>query len=80
MKKSDPAAHHCRPLRDQNRQCRPLIDMMEKTALQARNLARAAKVVDEMVADKYCGIILTLAGLIPAGQKCMIQRGQTGQP
>ena len=60
----------------------PMIDMMEKTrrpALQARNLARAAKIVDEMVADKYCGIILTLAGLIPAGQKRMLQRVQTGQ-
>jgi len=51
----------------------PLIDMMEKTAFQARNLARAAKIVDEMVADKECGIILTLAGsLISAGQKGII--------
>src|SRR4051812_35580276 len=40
----------------------PMIDMMEKTAFQARNLARAAKIVDEMVADHDCGIILTLAG------------------
>jgi deoxyhypusine synthase len=51
----------------------PMIDMMEKTAFQARNLARAAKIVDEMVADKDCGIILTLAGsLISAGQKGII--------
>ena len=51
----------------------PMIDMMEKTAFQARNLARAAKIVDEMVADKECGIILTLAGsLISAGQKGII--------
>ena len=48
----------------------PMVDMMEKTAFQARNLARAAKIVDEMVADKDCGIILTLAGsLISAGLK-----------
>lgn len=48
----------------------PVIEMMEKTAFQARNLARAAKIVDEMVCDKDCGIILTLAGsLISAGQK-----------
>ena len=51
----------------------PMVDMMEKTAFQARNLARAAKIVDEMVADKDCGIILTLAGsLISAGQKGII--------
>ena len=51
----------------------PMIEMMEKTAFQARNLARGAKIVDEMVADKKCGIILTLAGsLISAGQKQII--------
>src|SRR3954464_6691038 len=51
----------------------PMVDMMEKTAFQARNLARAAKIVDEMVADQDCGIILTLAGsLISAGQKGII--------
>lgn len=51
----------------------PMIEMMEKTAFQARNLARAAKIVDEMIADKDCGIILTLAGsLISAGQKSII--------
>lgn len=51
----------------------PMIDMMEKTAFQARNLARAAKIVDEMVSDKDCGVILTLAGsLISAGQKGII--------
>jgi deoxyhypusine synthase len=48
----------------------PVIEMMEQTAFQARNLARAATLVDEMIADKDCGIILTLAGsLISAGQK-----------
>ncbi len=51
----------------------PVIEMMEKTAFQARNLARAAEIVDEMVADKNCGIILTLAGsLISAGQKNVV--------
>lgn len=49
----------------------PLIEMMGKTAFQARNLARAAMIVNEMVADPDCGgIILTLAGsLVSAGQK-----------
>ncbi len=51
----------------------PMIEMMEKTAFQARNLARAARIVDEMVCDRECGIILTLAGsLISAGQKHII--------
>ena len=51
----------------------PMIEMMEKTAFQARNLARAAKILDEMVADTSCGIVLTLAGsLISAGQKAVI--------
>lgn len=51
----------------------PMIEMMEKTAFQARNLARAAHIVDEMIADKKCTIILTLAGsLISAGQKDVI--------
>jgi len=51
----------------------PIIEMMEKTAFQARNLARAAKIFDEMIADKQCGIVLTLAGsLISAGQKNVI--------
>ena len=50
-----------------------MIDMMERTAFQARNLARAAKYLDTMVADTECGIILTLAGsLISAGQKGVI--------
>jgi deoxyhypusine synthase len=48
----------------------PLIEMMERTAFQARNLARAAKIADAMVADADGSVILTLAGsLISAGQK-----------
>jgi deoxyhypusine synthase len=51
----------------------PLVDQMGKTAFQARNLARAARIYDEMIADKDCGIILTLAGsLISAGQKLIV--------
>lgn len=51
----------------------PVIEMMERTAFQARNLARAARIFDTMVADSDCGIILTLAGsLISAGQKQVI--------
>ncbi len=51
----------------------PLIEMMAKTAFQARNLARAAHIADAMVADPDAAVILTLAGsLISAGQKQII--------
>ncbi|QBD79596.1 deoxyhypusine synthase [Ktedonosporobacter rubrisoli] len=51
----------------------PLIEMMGKTAFQARNLARAAQIADAMVADPKATVILTLAGsLISAGQKAAI--------
>jgi deoxyhypusine synthase len=51
----------------------PLIEMMDKTAFQARNLARAAHIADAMVADPDATIILTLAGsLVSAGQKGVI--------
>lgn len=51
----------------------PLIEMMGRTAFQARNLAKAAEYADKMVADPEASIILTLAGsLISAGQKGVI--------
>jgi deoxyhypusine synthase len=51
----------------------PLIEMMERTAFQARNLARAARIADAMVADPQATVILTLAGsLVSAGQKAII--------
>jgi deoxyhypusine synthase len=51
----------------------PLLDMMGKTAFQARNLARAATIADAMVADPKATVILTLAGsLISAGQKQIV--------
>lgn len=51
----------------------PLITSMSKMAFQARNLARAAMIYDEMVADPNCTIILTLAGsLFSAGLKRVV--------
>lgn len=51
----------------------PLVDQMADTAFQARNLARAAEIVDLMQKDKECAVILTLAGsLISAGLKQVI--------
>ncbi len=50
-----------------------LIESMEGTAFQAKNLSRAAKIYDQMISDKNCGIILCLAGsLISAGLKKVI--------
>jgi deoxyhypusine synthase len=51
----------------------PLVDAMAKTAFQARNLSRAAGIYCQMLEDKDCAIILTLAGsLISAGMKQII--------
>ncbi len=51
----------------------PLVEAMGKTAFSARNLSRAATILDKMVADKDAGVILTLAGsIVSAGQKLVI--------
>ncbi len=51
----------------------PLVDQMSDTAFQARNLARAASILDLMQQDRECAVILTLAGsLISAGLKQVI--------
>lgn len=51
----------------------PLIEQYEKMAFQARNLARAAKIYDKMLADKDCAVILCLAGsLFSAGLKKVV--------
>jgi len=54
---------------------RPIIDAYAKTAFQARNLATASDILNRMVADESCGVILTLAGsLISAGmKKCIVE-------
>jgi len=50
-----------------------LIDQMQDTAFQARNLARAAKIFERMLTDQNCGVILCLAGsLVSAGLKQVI--------
>ncbi len=51
----------------------PLVDAMGSMAFQARNLNRASKIYDMMLADKDCAVILCLAGsLISAGLKKII--------
>ena len=41
---------------------RPLVDAMANMAFQARNLGRAAKIYDMMLADKDCSVIVCMAG------------------
>ena len=54
---------------------RPIIDAWAKTAFQARNAARAARIYNMMLADTGCVVILTLAGsLVSAGMKKAICR------
>ncbi len=54
---------------------RPIVRAYGKTAFQARNLANACDIVDRMLADSKCAVILVLAGsLISAGQKKAILR------
>ncbi len=52
---------------------RPLVDAMADMAFSARDLGRAARIVDHMMADGECASILCLAGsLISAGLKHVI--------
>ncbi len=41
---------------------RPLVDAMADMAFQARNLGRAARIFDAMLADKECSVIACMAG------------------
>ncbi len=41
---------------------RPLVDAMSQMAFQARNLGRAAKIYDLMLADETCSVIACMAG------------------
>src|SRR5206468_3207971 len=51
----------------------PLVDAMKSMAYSARDLARAADILDRMVRDPDCGIIVCLAGsLMSAGLKQVI--------
>jgi deoxyhypusine synthase len=46
---------------------RPIIDGMSHMSFTSRDLARAASIYNQMLADKDCSIILTLAGSTSAG-------------
>jgi deoxyhypusine synthase len=52
----------------------PIIEGFERMSFQARNLARAARILDEMIRDLDCTVVLTLAGsLISAGLKKVLR-------
>jgi len=46
---------------------RPIIDSMAGMSFTSRDLARATGIFNEMVADKECSVILTIAGSTSAG-------------
>ncbi len=46
---------------------RPIIDSMEKMSFTSRDLARATRIYNEMLADPDCSIVLTIAGSTSAG-------------
>ena len=46
---------------------RPIIDSMEKMSFTSRDLARATRIFNEMLADPECSIVLTIAGSTSAG-------------
>src|SRR5579862_1478463 len=46
---------------------RPIIEAMGKMSFTARDLGRATEIYNQMLADKECTIMLTLAGSTSAG-------------
>ncbi len=70
MKKSDLLSDVVRHVDVTAFDARPVIAAYRDMAFQARNLADAADIVDRMLADRDCAVILTLAGsLCSAGLK-----------
>jgi len=51
----------------------PMVDAMDDMAFSARDLARAARIYNMMLADKSCSVILTMSGsLFSAGLKKVV--------
>src|SRR6478752_3629568 len=46
---------------------RPIIDAMSKMSFTSRDTARAAEILNMMLADQKCSVVLTLAGSTSAG-------------
>jgi deoxyhypusine synthase len=70
VKKSDYLQDVVRHVDVRSFDARPIVAAYGDMAFQARNLAAAADIVDRMLADPDCGVILTVAGsLCSAGLK-----------
>jgi len=61
-KKSDYLARPVVSIDIKQHDVRPLVDAMNEMAFQARNLGRAARIYDAMLADTECSIIVCMAG------------------
>jgi deoxyhypusine synthase len=73
MKKSDYLKDAVKHIEISKHNVAPLVDAMGDMAFSARDLARAAKIYNLMLADKNCSVILTLAGsLFSAGLKKVV--------
>src|SRR5262245_33090481 len=46
---------------------RPIIESMDKMSFTSRDLARATGIYNDMLADKNCAVIMTIAGSTSAG-------------
>jgi deoxyhypusine synthase len=73
MEKKDVLGEEIRHIDVKSFNAVPLVEQYEKMAFQARNLARAAKIYHNMLADKDCAVILCMAGsLFSAGLKNIV--------
>ncbi|OGR42373.1 MAG: deoxyhypusine synthase [Elusimicrobia bacterium GWA2_61_42] len=73
MKKADYLKEAVKHIEISKHNVVPLVDAMGDMAFSARDLARAAKIYNLMLADKNCSVILTLAGsLFSAGLKKVV--------
>jgi len=73
MEKKDLLQHEVEHINIKTFNSVPIIEQFEKMAFQARNLARAARIYNAMLADESCTIILCLAGsLFSAGLKKVV--------
>jgi len=73
MKKQDYLGKKIRHLDIKAMDIRPLVDQFREMAFQARNVARAADIYNQMLAEKDCAIFLCLAGSIfSAGLKQVV--------
>ncbi|OGR67309.1 MAG: deoxyhypusine synthase [Elusimicrobia bacterium GWC2_61_19] len=73
MKKADYLGEVVKHIEISKHNVVPLVDAMNDMAFSARDLARAARIYNLMLADKNCSVILTLAGsLFSAGLKKVV--------